>query len=240
MPDLKHQLAENFDLSVFLSSLPLFANVREFVRMRLAEKCQLQQFQRGTLMFQKGSPCHAFHVVVSGQVKLFALSPQGNEKVVSLMGPGQSFAEAAMFMHGSYPVSIEAVEDTLLLSMNRQAVMQEISKNPQFATRMLAGLSQRLHVLMRDIQTYALENGPQRVINYLLNELPANQGQTQGDSLNLTLPASKYLIASRLSITPEYFSRILARLSNDELIVVDKRQIHIPSVSKLRTYAQDS
>ena len=100
---------------------------------------------------------------------------------------------------------------------------------------MIAGISQRLHGLVRDVQAHALHSGMQRVIGYLLRDQRIDDFPP-GDPVTITLPVSKGTIASRLSITPEYFSRVLRELEVLELIRVDKRDIHIPDTQRLASY----
>ena len=100
---------------------------------------------------------------------------------------------------------------------------------------MLAGLSRRLLGLINDVQAYALHSGVQRVIGYLLSE-QLRDSEPSADAITVTLPVSKAAIASRLSLTPEYFSRVLHELESAGLIRVDKRDIHITDTAKLAQY----
>ncbi len=92
--------------------------------------------------------------------------------MIELIGPGNSFAEALMFTGKPYIINAQALTDTLLLSVGKAVVFGEIERDPRFAMRMLAGISRRLHGLVHDVQAYALHNGVQRVIGYLLRDLP--------------------------------------------------------------------
>ena len=226
---------DKFNIPRYLGTLPLFSQMSDDERMRLAAGCQLQRLERGKLLFRAGDPCEAFHVTVVGQVKLFAISPSGVEKVIEFCGPGQSFAEAVMFMGVPCPVSAQALADTLLLTIGKPSVLHEIDANPGFALRMLAGLSRRLLGLINDVQAYALHSGVQRVIGYLLSE-QLRDSEPSADAITVTLPVSKAAIASRLSLTPEYFSRVLHELESAGLIRVDKRDIHITDTAKLAQY----
>lgn len=225
-----------FDLPRYLGTLPLFSSVGEAERQRLAEDCQLRRMQRGRVVFRVGSPCREFHVVVTGHVKLFAMSPTGSEKVLQLCGPGRSFGEAVMFLNSPYVVSAQTLTDTLLLTIPRNAVMREIEGNPEFSLRMLAGMARRLHGLVRDVEAYTLHSGTQRVIGYLLGEHADANDVASGGAVTVTLPVSKAAIASRLSITPEYFSRVLGELATANLIEVNRRQIHIFDPARLAAH----
>lgn len=240
----------HFDIPRYLSALPLFQEMAPAELQRLAEGCRLRRFSRGDSVFRVGMPCEEFHVTVVGQIKLFALSPAGQEKVIELAGPGVSFAEALMFTDKPYIINAQALTDTLLLSVGKHAVVREVESEPRFALRMLAGISRRLHGLVHDVQAYALSSGMDRVISYLLNDLPeeatpapagtapqgsARMGRPAPPAATLptapprcvSLPVSKATLASRLSLTPEYFSRVLHDLEAKGLIQIDNRDIHI-------------
>lgn len=222
----------SFDVPRYLSMLPLFQDMQPPELQRLAQGSQLREFTRGTDVFRAGEPCQEFHVTVSGQIKLYAISPAGQEKIIELVGPGNSFAEAFMFMERPYMISAQALTDTLLLSVSREAVLHEIQSGAQFCMRMLAGLSRRLHGLVNDVQAYSLHSGVERVIGYLLRDLP-EEGEHPA---SVMLPVSKASIASRLSMTPEYFSKVLHELESKGLIEIDKREIRLLDVQRLSRY----
>ena len=226
---------KRFDVPRYLAVLPLFNEMNVDELSRLAEGCHLKRLARGDMVFRVGQPCEEFHVTVIGQVKLFALSPAGQEKVIELVGPGNSFAEALMFTGKPYIVNAQALTDTLLLRVRKEAVLVEIERDPRFALRMLAGISRRLHGLVHDVQAYALHSGMQRVIGYLLRELEFEEGEYR-EAVTVSLPVSKATIASRLSLTPEYFSRVLHELEGAGLIEIDRRDIRILDVQKLANY----
>ena len=227
---------EKFNLPRYLATLPLFSNMRDEELQRLATGCQLRRVERGKVIFRTGDPCHEFNVNVLGQVKLVVIAPTGTEKVVELVGPGDSFAEAVMFMGVPYVLSAQTLTDSLILSIEKDVVLREIGASPEFALRMLAGLSRRLHGLIKDVEAYALHSGVQRVIGYLLGDDNLDETENASQAITVSLPVSKAAIASRLSLTPEYFSRVLNELETAGLIQVDKRDIHITDTARLANY----
>lgn len=224
-----------FNIPRFLAVLPLFSDLSPAELDRVAQGCQVRRLGRGDTIFRYGEPCEEFHVVVSGQVKLFAISPAGQEKVIELVGPGHSFAEALMFTDKPYILNAQALTSTLLLTVGKQCMLEEIGRDPRFSLRMLAGISRRLHGLVHDIESGALHSGMQRVIGYLLREHEA-EDRTAGGVYTVSLPVSKATIASRLSLTPEYFSKVLHELEAEKLIEIDKRDIRIIDVPRLARY----
>ena len=223
-----------FDLPRYLSVLPLFSDLNPPELQRLALGCHLRRLTRGETVFRVGEPCEEFHVTVTGQVKLFAISPAGQEKVIELVGPGSSFGEALMFTDRPYIINAQSLTDTLLLTVKKDAVVGEIERDPRFAMRMLAGISRRLHGLVHDVEAYALHSGVQRVIGYLLRDVADGVGN--GAPLTVSLEVSKATVASRLSLTPEYFSRVLHELESAGLVRIDKRDVHILDRDRLAAY----
>jgi CRP-like cAMP-binding protein len=219
----------------FLANVPLFKELASDELDRIASSTQEVRTERAQILFRRGDPALGFHIVVFGQVKLAFSSPRGDEKVVDLIGPGESFGEAVMFMERPHVVTAQVLCDSLLLYIPREIVFQELERDPRFVRRIIAGLSGRLHRLMSDLENDSLRSGTQRVIGYLL--CGSDENSAVGCGLEVTLTASKGVIASRLSVTQEHFSRILRDLAARGLIDVHGRSIHIADVAKLRSYS---
>jgi CRP-like cAMP-binding protein len=217
----------------FLANLPLFKELAGAELDRIAAGTTELHVPRGEVLFNKGDPCVGFHVVIYGQVKLAFVTPGGGEKVVEIVAPGHSFGEALMFMDKPYIVMAQTLADSLLLHVAKQTVFDELAREPMFARKMLAGLSRRLHGLITDVESLSLQSGLQRVIGYLLRQ---DDTQPAEKSTVVTLQVAKAVVASRLNLTPEHFSRILHELAQSDLIRVDGREITIPDIERLRQH----
>jgi CRP-like cAMP-binding protein len=207
----------------FLANLPMFSEMSREELDHVAAATLPVYVAKGESVFQCGDPCAGFHIVVYGQVKLGFTSPQGIEKVVEIVSPGQSFGEALMFLDKPYIVFAAALSDTMLLHVAKHAVIEELSRDPQFARRMISGLARRLHGLVRDVEAY---------IGYLLADVADSTGN--GKPVEVHLTPGKSVIASRLNMTPEHFSRILHDLAASGLIEMNGRAVRIPDLERLR------
>jgi len=215
----------------FLANLPMFSEMSREELDRIAAGTVPTYAEKGESVFQCGDPCTGFHVLVYGQVKLGFSSPQGVEKVLEILRPGQTFGEGLMFLDQPYITYAQALSDSMLLHVAKHAVLEELRRSPDFARRMLASLARRLHGLVRDVEAYSLRSGQERVIGYLLADVP---DQVNGSPVEVHLAPGKSVIASRLNMTPEHFSRILHDLAAGSLIEVNGRMIRIPDVARLR------
>ncbi len=225
---------DKIDIPAVLRRLPMLQEVSAEQIGHLANTTREKRLQKGEMLFHKGDPPKGFFVVVFGQIKLAFSSVQGNEKVVDILGPQQTFGEAVMFMDRPYPVFAQALCDTLLLHVSRNAVFELLECDASFARHMLAGLSMRLHALVQDVESLSLRSSAQRLIGYLLQQ--CGDVELTAGSIECDLPTSKQVIASRLNLTPETFSRILHDLTGADLITVHGRHIEIHDLRRLRAY----
>jgi len=202
---------------------------------RLTAVAQLLELGAGQLLFQRGDPARAFFIVMSGQIKLFMQSRSGDEKILALEQPGQSFAEAIMFMQGPiYPVSAAATEPTTLVSMPVREYMQALRDDVDTCLRLLGVLSQRLHAHVQEIEELTLESAGNRLVHHLLRRAATDsQGRHR-----VHLEETRQMLASQLAIKPETLSRLTRSLADAGLIELDGRDIVIPDRSRLESYGK--
>lgn len=218
-------MSSKLDIDALLSHLPLFRNLDAPQLALMAEASQQVRVPKHGYVFQRGDPATGLYVVAVGSIKLAVVAANGQEKVIEFFGPGQAFGEAVMFLDRPYMVQAQALDDTLLIWIDKQDIYAAIDHDPSFARRMLAGLSLRLHSLVQDIETINLQNASQRVISYLLAQ-PRADGHVQ-------FPFNKNVIASKLGLTPETLSRLLHQLSSAGLIAVEGRDVVIHDIAAL-------
>lgn len=227
---MTHATENRIDTEALLARMPLFQDLSPERLLALSEHARGRRLPKGDMLFHKGDPAHGFYVVVYGQVKLAFPSCNGNEKVVDIIDAQQSFGEAVMLAQQPYPVFAQALADSLLVFVTREAVFMLLESEPAFARRMLIGLALHNHALVHDIESYTLRSSTERVICYLLHQCPAG---TAG-GVEIALPTSKQIAASRLNLTPETLSRILHDLAEAGLIDIDGRRIVIHNIAQLR------
>jgi CRP-like cAMP-binding protein len=198
---------------------------------QIIKSSQLHHYAAKAPLFEAGTVADRFYLVRKGQIKLFCMSAEGDEKVVEIVYPQQTFAEAIMFMKKmKYPVSAEAIVETEVYSFNMKSFQQLLHDSNETCLKLLASMSQRLHTRIDDINNLTLHNATYRLVIYLLEQLPPDAVTLS--AIHLSTPKS--VIASRLSIQPETFSRILTRLSAKQLISVKGNDVTLLDVDGLR------
>ena len=213
---------------------PLLSGLDNAQLERMAQSSELVQLEAGETLFNMGEAAARFYMVRSGQLKLYRLSVAGQEKVIELLTPGKTFAEAIMFMHQQrYPVSCEALVDSEVYALNTKVYLEILTGSQQTAFKLLGTLSMRLRTRLSDIEALAFQNATLRVVGYLLGLVPPEAG----NAVSLELPFSKKNVAARLSLQPETLSRVFARLRSQGLLEIDGGIVRVLDLDGLREVA---
>jgi CRP-like cAMP-binding protein len=175
----------------------------------------------GQLLFSQGDPAERFYFVLRGQLRLFRLSPEGGEKVIEIVASRQTFAEALMFLSAPrYPVCAAALSHAELIGIDARDFADMLRESVDTCFLLLGSLSKRLRGLIGEIDNLTLHSATSRIARYLLANLPADQRA-------LKLDVRKSVVASRLSVKPETFSRVIRHLSDDGIIQVEGNRFTI-------------
>jgi len=220
----------NLDEDV-LRQTPLFQALDEQQFKNILKSSRVLTLPAKNILFEKDSVASHFYLLKSGLIKLFCLSEEGDEKVIEIINPSQTFAEAIMFMPKKiYPVSAETLKSSEVYGFDMKPFREMLESSQETCFRLLAKMAGRLHSSINDINNLSLHNATYRLVVYLLEQLPEGAVALS----NIHLDATKVIIASRLSIKPETFSRILLRLSKQRLIEVHGNDITLLDVNGLR------
>ncbi|MDH3309529.1 MAG: Crp/Fnr family transcriptional regulator [Gammaproteobacteria bacterium] len=220
------------DVAQALRHAYLFAEMSEPHLQALVQGMADIHLEPGKALFRQGQPAERFYFLREGLVKLFRLSPDGDEKIIEIMRPGETFAEAVMFMgpQGRYPVNAEAINESRVYAFEQKVFLNLLRESNEATFGLLASMSRRLHMLVNQIESLTLQNATYRLVAYLLEQIPRDVKTSP--EVQLTTP--KGVIASRLAIQPETLSRILGKLRQGGLIEVHGHHITIRNVQALR------
>lgn len=210
-----------------VNRVPVFRSMGAALSHRI-----VRSYARGELLFQQGDPAACCFLVLDGWVKLYRQTTDGHEVVVSLFTAGESFAEAMMFRGGRYPATAEAVTSVRLLHIDGQLLRDAILRDPQISFDMLAASSLHLRRLVEQVEQLKAQSAPKRIASFLLSLTAARRGPAR-----IELPYEKLLIANRLGMKPESFSRALRQLRNAG-VVVEREFVRINDVARLSAFVE--
>ncbi|HEX7373508.1 MAG TPA: Crp/Fnr family transcriptional regulator [Steroidobacteraceae bacterium] len=220
-------------------SLPGAADLREHLLFADLSHPQLTRVRgtgavvaltTGQVLYERGRCAQHFYLVIDGQVNLTLHSRGGEEKIVEIIGAGQVFAEAVMFLEQpSYQLTAIAAMPTRVARFSSSTYLAILRENPDTCLRMLGHMSRRLHGRIRDIEHLTFESATDRLVRMLLTRMPDGDGPAE-----LMLAESRQELAAFLSMKPETLSRSLRALMACGAIEVDGRRVRIPSRARLK------
>ena len=209
-----------------LRRCPLFAGLKEEDLKRIRAIASLRQIEKKEILFSDGEETRGFYVILSGRVKLFKVSPEGKEQILHIVSAPDAFAEAALFLEGTYPAFAEAMTDCQLLYFPKRDFIQLIEKNPQLSINMIVTLSHYLKRFASLIEELSLKEVSSRTAKYII-DLSMKSSKEGKSPKEVELDVSKTQLALRLGTISETLSRTLAKMKAKRIIDVKKNKIII-------------
>ncbi|WP_078120644.1 Crp/Fnr family transcriptional regulator [Thiosocius teredinicola] len=186
---------------------------------------------RSVRVIGRGDHIDGLYGVFDGRLKLYMLSCNGDERVLRVLRPGDTFGEAIMFNAIPSPVYVETLSPARLGYFPRELINEALASDPEFTNSMLRGMSVMMRELIQDLETCCMQTAMQRTVSYLLREASA----APSPNLEVNLPAPKAVVASTLNISAETFSRELHRLQGEGFIEINRRTIYLRDPEALQT-----
>lgn len=216
----------------FMRNLTFFSGLPEADMGAFMNAASVHTHDKGHGLFHQSDQAKSFFVVISGWVKLFRNTAEGEEVLVGLFTRGDVFGEAALFGNSAYPLSAQTASEARILTIPGAILRNRAQKNPEITSRMMQSLSREMQHIQRQNEHMAIMSAPQRV-SCLLLQLSS---QMIGKGGTMTFPYDKSLAAARLGMKAETFSRALAQLKPYG-VTTKGPEIKIDSFEQLSNYS---
>lgn len=211
----------------------LFADMPEALLSIFADAASVKQYSKGKVLFLHEDAADYFYVIANGWVKLFRETLDGEEAVIDVLNEGHIFGETSMFEDGMYSYGAEVVENATIIALPLALLKQHILQDPTLSMKMFSVMSRFRRQQDQELEHRDLQSAPQRIGCFLLRLCkPDSKG-----AITLYLPYDKSLIASRLGMKPETFSRALSRLRSETGIRIHGSKIELDSIEQLSNYS---
>jgi CRP/FNR family transcriptional activator FtrB len=214
-----------------IRDLPLFHEVSDAHFDELTEAAFLQRFPPRVQMISEGMLPDFLHIVVEGNVELFATHEE-RESTIDILQPVTTFILAAVIRDEPYLKSARTLTDAQILMLPAERVRDLFSRDAAFARAIVNELAARYRSVVRALKNEKLRSSAERLANWILKA-----DREQGGSGQVSLQHEKRTLASQLSMTPENLSRNLALLARHG-IRSDGRDIVIDDRTALTAFAK--
>lgn len=215
-----------------LSVNPYFQGLGESLLREISANMTLRQFERGEVLFWDDDPCAGLHIIQTGSVKLFRISPQGRQHIMRVLQEGDTCNEVPVFDGGLNPVSVESLEQSTVWVVDAMAVQELMRKNPEFAHKTIQNLARMMRHLVKMVSEMAFYQVTNRLAR-LIAVIPAEELRGEGN-----VRWTQDQLAARLGTVREVVARSLRELERSGALEVENRRITIKDADVLEQWTQ--
>jgi len=213
-----------------LRSCQLFTGLPTADLENIAAVTVIKSLEKNQYLFHESEPARGFYVVQRGAVNVHRVNAMGKEQVIHVFRAGESFAEATLATDAGYPADARALEATQVLLVQKNGILALLKRQPELALRMLGSMSAHLRVLVGQLEDLTLKNVETRLANWLMKRCP-DPASVKPVQIKLTM--TKRVLAAELGTVSETFSRTLAKLREQKLLMVKGNTVLVLSPRRL-------
>ena len=141
-----------------LAEVPVFSLLDQDERATLAELMETEHVQKGGAIFERGDAGDALYIVLSGRIQLSVESLDGETIVLGENEHGDAFGEISMLDGGPRTASAIAMEDSTLLRLDRDKLLDLVKDHPHTAIDLLTIMGRRLRATDELLRTHVSRN----------------------------------------------------------------------------------
>lgn len=220
-----------------LRNVPLFQDLSEEELHAIAPLFQVNKWSRGKLLFLEGDAGDELFLLESGVVKVFRFDEE-KEVILALFGPGDFFGEMAVIQPSlNRSATAETMETSVIYSLRRAGLYEFIEKHPRICIRLLETTAQRLRNANDQIYNLTFLDVRSRVIRIILR-LAEERGVRTAEGLLVDVRLTHQQLANFAGTARESASKVLQELSEEGLIVIEKKRIFLPDHEKLKSMSR--
>jgi CRP-like cAMP-binding protein len=221
------------EIAKLFKEIPLFSGLTTEEQQPFMDDAIEKSFPKGKIIYIEENPADYFYIIKTGWVKLFRETFDGTEAVIDILTNSHIFGEFSIFDSGVYSSSVQAVEDCVLIALPTSLLQDQIHKNQKLTMNMFAAMSRYQKKQDKEIEHLTVQSTSQRIGCFLLRLCPPDKQ----NNIVIQLPYDKVLLASRLGMKPESFSRSLNTLRNETGIRINGARVEIDSIEQLAGFS---
>lgn len=210
-----------------LRSSALFRRLGDDETRRLADEMLRRRFRKGEVIFHEGDPGDSLHLIAEGRVKIGRISPDGDEAIVAVLGPGESFGELVLLDGAPRSAKATALDTTETLTLSRDAFVRLVDEDPPFRWALFSGIAAHHRRLTDQLAEAHFLDLAGRLARQLVRL--ASDGSIVADEVHLGRLYTQSELASMIGGTRPRVNRLvgdlvdagLIRIEPDDIVIVD-------------------
>lgn len=151
-----------------LKKVPMFEHFTSTELEKVEKISRKHGYRKGHIIFKEGDDGDSIYLILVGAVKIYS-EKNGKEKIISTFQVGENFGELALIDTQPRSASAKAIEDSVLVSIEREPFMEVLSKNFQTAQKIMEELSNRIRITNQHVNDLVFHDAKTNVVKTLIN-----------------------------------------------------------------------
>ena len=225
------------DKIAVIKQAELFRDLNEDVLRVLANRASEKILSRNEILFLTGDESAGLYVIATGAVRASRTGTGGREQVIHVERAVATIGELPVFDDGTHPSTAAAEEDgTKVYFLAKKDIRAVCLQHPELTLAAIRVIAARLRHCAELVESLSLREVGQRLASLLLSEAEL-KGAPGPNGVRIKQKLTHNQLAARIGTVREVITRVFYRLQNQGLIVVDGKEIFIPSLAALAAYA---
>jgi CRP/FNR family transcriptional regulator, cyclic AMP receptor protein len=221
----------------FFRQFPIFRDLTDDELKEIAEIANKKEYARGSTIFIEGGKRTAVYFILSGLVKVYKVSSEGQEQVISFLHSDEMFPHVGFFDDTDYPATATTITDVQLMSIPIEEFDQLLLRNPKISIKVMKVMGKKLLELQQRIQAITSQDVFTRIVGALVRfSWELGKTQTDGKTIKINMPMTNTDLANLIGVTRESVNRALNRLRKEGVIEHNRKEILILDIDRLSGY----
>lgn len=215
-----------------LKELSVFSKLEKAEIELICARAYQKHFDKKEFIFFENDDDKKLYILVKGRVKLSMLSPDGKEKVLTILQEGDILGEMSLFDQDPHPLTAEVIEDARLVILSYNNLEAIILKNPGLAIKIIEALAKKTRLLTSQIRELVFQNAEERLASFLLRFAESfGVKDRKGTIIDIILTHQE--IANLLGSSRVTVTKLINQFIDEKIINISKRKIVILDQNKL-------
>lgn len=184
---------------------------------------EIKTYKEKEIIFREDDSPNFYYQITEGVVKVNNFSEEGKEFIHNILGKGQSFGDAHLFIDKKYTVNAFAIKPTTIIVLARKNFLTLVEENPHVSLEINACLSHRLYFKMKMMHDMVSQQPTARILN-LFNYLKSYTDCEDQYAFNIKL--TRQQIADLTGLRVETIIRTIKKMEKENLLKIEDRKIY--------------